>query len=78
MIKLDIQGYCQSCRDFEPDVTRPEKLIIKDYDDNSLTIQTDTIIQCRYAKRCENIRRYLNQKILEAANRGEQNSEKSD
>lgn len=65
MIKLDIQDYCQSCRDFEPDITRPEKLIFKDYDGNSIMIQSDTIIQCKYAKRCENIRRYLKQQMEE-------------
>lgn len=54
MIRLDVQLYCELCREFEPDVTRPETLTTSDG-----IYQTDTIISCRYAKRCENIKRYL-------------------
>lgn len=73
MIKLDVQEYCQSCCDFEPDVTRPEKNVFTDVDGNRLIIQTDTIVRCKYAKRCENIRRYLKQQSEE-----NKDSEKSD
>lgn len=55
MIRLEVQYYCGDCHDFEPDVTKPEK-----YRDTHLNLcQTDTIIQCKYAKRCEAIKRYL-------------------
>lgn len=59
MIKLDIQPYCESCCDFEPDVSKPIREVI--YYDNAENdiVQTDTIIRCMHAKRCENIRRYL-------------------
>lgn len=58
MIRLEVQRYCSECHDFEPDVTKPEK-----YRDEHLNLcQTDTIVQCRYAKRCEAIKRYLERK----------------
>lgn len=63
MIRLDIQEYCSACCDFEPDVTKPEKTSISDGLNDTIVVQTDTIIRCRYAKRCENIRRYLKQKM---------------
>ena len=56
MIKIDVKGYCQSCTDFEPDVQRPEKLY--PIGSEEVTV-TDTIIRCRYRKRCETIKRYL-------------------
>ena len=61
MIKLDIQPYCESCYDFEPDVTRPCKL---SNISGECIIMTDTIVRCEYAKRCENILRYLKQQSV--------------
>ena len=55
MIRLDIQEYCHVCSDFEPDVEKPEKY----YSDFEEVIMTDTVVRCRYRKRCENIKRYL-------------------
>lgn len=66
-IRLEIQPYCESCCDFDPDVTKPEKetLLLHDYrnliDKGVVVRQTDTIVRCKYAKRCEAIRRYLSQ-----------------
>lgn len=58
MIRLDIQPYCDCCCDFEPDVAKPEK-----YRDSGLNVyQTDTVVRCKYAKRCESIKRYLERK----------------
>lgn len=57
MIRLDIQPYCSSCCDFDADVTKPEKVQV-DYDKYILT---DTVVRCKYAKRCEAIKRYLEQ-----------------
>lgn len=59
MIRLDIQGYCKACCDFEPDVTKPERQLIQTNKGDAINIQTDTIIRCKYAKRCEAIKRYL-------------------
>lgn len=53
MIRLDIQEYCGECCDFEPDVKRPEKIWA-----STCVILTDTVVSCRYAKRCESIKRY--------------------
>lgn len=53
-IKLDIQPYCECCLDFEADVTKPEKLFTLDE-----IILGNTIVRCKYARRCENIKKYL-------------------
>lgn len=59
MIRLDIQKYCEACFDFEPDVTKPERQFICMNDKKVINAQTDTIVRCKYAKRCEAIKRYL-------------------
>lgn len=56
MIRLDVQPYCSECFDFDPDVKRPEKFQIE-Y--QNIYISSDTVIRCRYAKRCESIKRFL-------------------
>lgn len=55
MIKLEVQEYCHSCSDFEPDVERPEKY----YAGSEEVVMTNTVVRCRYRKRCENLKRYL-------------------
>lgn len=63
-IKLDIQQYCESCCDFEADVTKPVKTTL--YSDPMTIIkQTDTVIRCRYANRCHNLYRYLTRQCKE-------------
>ena len=65
MIKLDIQEYCGSCCDFEPDVTKPFKQLHRlSGSDEVAPIQSDTIVRCEHAKRCESIRRYLKQQLI--------------
>lgn len=59
MIRLDISGYCSDCCDFEPDVTKPTRSTFATDLNKITTIQSDTIVRCRYAKRCESIKRYL-------------------
>jgi hypothetical protein len=55
MIRVEVEEYCQQCLDFEPDVTKPERLYI------GVTEKTfgDTIIRCKYRKRCAAITRFL-------------------
>ena len=55
MIRVDVEEYCQSCLDFTPDVIKPIRTT-----DGESTL-TDTIIQCKYRKRCAGIKRYLEQ-----------------
>lgn len=64
-IRLEVQGYCSECLDFTPDVTKPERSIL--YSDNEAICsqQTDTIVTCKYSKRCENIKKYLNRQSKE-------------
>lgn len=59
MIRLNVEEYCQSCLDFHPDVIPPTRATDED---NSLT---DTIVLCKYRKRCAGIERHLRQLIKE-------------
>lgn len=59
MIRLEVEGYCQSCLDFEPDVTKPTRVIPIDGE----CFFTNTIVQCTNRKRCAGIRRYLEQQL---------------
>ena len=63
MIRLDIQDYCASCCDFEPDVTKPVKSLLATDLNDVIVIQSDTIVRCNHAKRCECIKRYLSQQL---------------
>lgn len=65
-IRLEVQDYCADCLDFEPDVTKPQRARTED---GEVVLQTDTIVECKYAKRCTAIKRYLRMTIYE--NRGE-------
>ena len=58
MIRVEVEGYCSECMDFDPDVQKPQKTFC---DDSEFAV-TDTIIRCRNRKRCEHIRRYLQRK----------------
>ena len=60
MIKLDVEGYCQQCLDFSPEVTRPER--VTDVTGKFIGY-SDTVIQCKYRKRCSGIKRYLEHQI---------------
>lgn len=62
MIKIDVEGYCQQCLDFTPDVVAPVKAYSSDGSGDSV-IQTDTLIRCEHRKRCANIKRYLEQQM---------------
>ena len=61
MIRLDIQDYCASCCDFEPDVTKPVKSSLATVLNDVIVVQSDTVVRCAHAKRCECIKRYLSQ-----------------
>ena len=63
MIRLDIQDYCASCCDFEPDVTKPVTSSIATILNDVIVIQSDTVVRCAHAKRCECIKRYLSQQL---------------
>ena len=62
MITIDVEEYCSTCMDFEPDVQLPEKLYAK----NEEIVVSDTIIRCSHRNRCKNIERHLRlQNILD-------------
>ena len=57
MIRVNVEEYWNQCLDFNPDVIPP----IRSVDEKGEHTQTDTIIQCKYRKRCSNIKRFLEQ-----------------
>ena len=63
MIKLIVPYYCQSCTDFEPQVTqRPEqKDVLTDVDTGygNLILCGDTYVECEYRYRCKAIYEFL-------------------
>lgn len=61
MIRVEVEGYCQKCMDFVPDVTPPARAI-SDVD-GEVVYQSDTIIQCKHRRRCAAITRYLEHQI---------------
>lgn len=62
MILVNVEDYCQSCLDFTPDVTPPQRVRVPD--DREFTMG-DTIIKCVYRKRCAAIKRYLENQMKE-------------
>lgn len=63
MIRVNVEEYCQACLDFTPDVTPPTKM----YSSEGELILGDTVIYCKYRKRCAGIKRYLEQQAKEEA-----------
>lgn len=57
-IRLQVREYCMDCLDFEADVTKPERTTLYG-EGEPLTIQSDTVVKCKYAGRCHNLVRYL-------------------
>ena len=60
MIRIDVEEYCHACMDFSPAVIKPTREVV--YTTGSpdpLVLQSDTIVQCEYRKRCEAIKKYL-------------------
>ena len=62
MIVLDIEGYCQDCLDFCPDVIKAQRIML----DDGKFAHSNTVIQCEHRKRCASITRFLEQRIKEA------------
>lgn len=66
MIKLQVADYCQNCPEFEPRVTKDERV----YEDYSLIemdivkhIECNTTITCEHAARCQTIRDYIQREV---------------
>jgi hypothetical protein len=62
-IDLTVEEYCSDCYDFEAEVIKPERLLQCTGKSAVVVRQTDTIIRCKYARRCENLRRYLEKQM---------------
>lgn len=63
MIKLEVQEYCHNCLDFDADVLSPEKTVTTLYTNDGESFEhvdiSDTIVRCKFRRRCEAIKRYL-------------------
>lgn len=57
MIRVDVEGYCHQCLDFEADVVKPIRIT----DAFGESLFTDTVVTCVYRKRCAVIKRFLEQ-----------------
>jgi hypothetical protein len=65
MIRVEVQDYCQSCLEFEPDVENPTLL----YAAFEVIEQTDTVIRCKHRTRCENIKRHIDKEKEKGGNK---------
>lgn len=62
MIRIDVEEYCHACMDFSPYVIKPTREVVynpMDFIPSGKIVQSDTIVQCEYRKRCEAIKKYL-------------------
>lgn len=57
MIKLIVPEYCQSCADFEPQVTHGPEQLDTGYGD--IVLCGDTYVECKHRHRCKTIYEYL-------------------
>lgn len=60
MIRLEVEGYCQECLDFKPDVI-PARKQPRDWEPGFEL--SDTVIYCDKRYRCANIRAYLERQM---------------
>ena len=59
MMSLDGQKDCDKCLDLSPEIEKPQKIVKSD----GTIFQTDTIVTCEHATRCDMIKRYLIRKM---------------
>lgn len=57
MITLIVPEYCQSCTDFEPQVTQGPEQVETGY--GNIVLCGDTYIECEYRRRCKAIYEHL-------------------
>lgn len=65
MIRLEVEEYCSQCPEFTPDVDKNEETL--QYQDFKLMInetirRCNTIVRCKHATRCAEIKLYLETK----------------
>lgn len=64
-IRLITAEYCADCMDFGPVVKKPEKTYMIN---GANCIQTNTIVTCKNASKCENLVRYLRKEMKDGRN----------
>ena len=68
MIVVNVEEYCNDCLDFNADVFAPSRM----YSEEGECFIGDTVIKCKYRKRCAAIKRYLEQQTKGANTQNEQ------
>ena len=66
MIRVDVKPYCDVCPDFTPDVEYP----VTYYAGFEAYSSEDTVIRCKYQKRCEAMVRYLEKHMAKEKDQG--------
>ena len=59
LIRLEVEDYCQSCTEFNPDVEEPTAL----YANREVVARTDTVVRCKSRHKCENIKMRIEQDL---------------
>lgn len=60
-IKLEVEDYCHQCSDFCSETSTAQR--IAGADDKHVV--ADTIVRCKYRKRCASLMRYLERQLKE-------------
>lgn len=60
MIRLDIQEYCNNCRDFDP-------VLAKSHDEED-SKEYQTLVRCKWNRRCDQIRSYIERTLKNGVN----------
>lgn len=66
MIKLEVETYCQTCPEFEPDVEKDveERMYYDSFWFDSKTVSIcNTIVRCKHRNRCASIHDDIEKKI---------------
>lgn len=66
MITLIVPEYCQSCTDFEPQVTQRPEQVETGY--GNLIFCGDTYVECEYRHRCKAIYEHLEKAVKRRKN----------
>ena len=70
MVKLEVEDYCQSCPEFEPDVDKDiRRGYVESFDPFDLErrerVECNTIIRCEHRGRCQSIKSQIERRIME-------------
>lgn len=59
MITLDVEDYCQSCKEFDPESEMIERSFV-----GSSIKEVDTIVRCSQSNKCKRLCEFLKKKVV--------------